>query len=107
MREDKARQRIFQLMDQRGMTLYQLAKTSKIPLTTLYNLQGKKTVNPSNATIEKICRGLDITLPEFYNYEDYDMWLTDEERRLIEIERGLNERDRKRLMGYAEGLSKN
>ena len=57
--------RVNELVDERGLTLYKLAMLCDIPYSTLKNTQargGQLTVD----TIERICCGLGITLAEFF-----------------------------------------
>ena len=74
--------RLQQLMDERGWTIYRLAKEADIPWSTLRNVF-KRDTEPSIATLECICKGMGITLPQFFD-EDNTMGLTDEQRQLIE-----------------------
>lgn len=53
----------------RGWTQYLLAKNSGIPQSTLATWY-KKNMQPSVASIEKICSGLGITLSQFFSDED-------------------------------------
>lgn len=57
--------RVNELVDDRGLTLYKLAMLCDIPYSTLKNTQtrgGQLTVD----TIERICLGLNITMAEFF-----------------------------------------
>ena len=58
-------ERIRTLMQQRGWTPYRLAKESKLSDATVGNLFRRNTV-PSMATLEAICRGLGVTLSQFF-----------------------------------------
>ena len=57
--------RVNELVDDRGLTLYKLAMRCDIPYSTLKNTEkrgGQLTVD----TIERICLGLNITMAEFF-----------------------------------------
>ena len=58
--------RVIELVDDRGLTLYKLAMLCDIPYSTLKNTerrQGQLTID----TIERICQGLGITMAEFFS----------------------------------------
>ncbi len=58
-------ERIKTLMQERGWTPYRLAKESGLSDATVGNLFRRNTV-PSMTTLEAICRGLGITLSQFF-----------------------------------------
>ena len=61
--------RLMELLDERGLTLYQTAKLSNLSRSTLTNARdrgGQLSVD----TIERVCKGLGITLGEFFT-EDH------------------------------------
>ena len=58
-------ERIKALMRERGWTPYRLAKESGLSDATVGNLFRRNTV-PSMPTLETICRGLGITLSQFF-----------------------------------------
>ena len=63
--------RVRELLDARGLTMYQLSVLSDIPYCTLKSTEnrcGRLSVD----TIYKICRGLRITMSEFFR--DAERW---------------------------------
>ena len=58
-------QRIKELLNERGWTMYQLAQKSGIPQSTLSNLFIRNNA-PTIQTLEKICEAFGITLAEFF-----------------------------------------
>ena len=88
--------RLQQLMDERGWTIYKVAKAADIPWSTVRNMF-KRNTEPSIATLECICNGMGMTLPQFFDV-DNQMGLTQEQRQLIQQWSRLNDRD-KRLVG--------
>ena len=63
--------RINQLLIEQGITAETLAYQSGISKGGLSEiLNGKKC--PTSFTIAKICSGFNITLKEFYNFDDFD-----------------------------------
>ena len=60
--------RLTELLEERGLTLYQAAKLSNLSRSTLTNARdrgGQLSVD----TIERVCDGLGITLGEFFAAE--------------------------------------
>ncbi|MGN0431301.1 MAG: helix-turn-helix domain-containing protein [Lachnospiraceae bacterium] len=63
--------RINRLCKERRITYYSLAYKSTVPLTTLLHIVDGSTKNPGIFTIIKICDGLEITLKDFFDTEDF------------------------------------
>ena len=61
--------RLKQLMDERGMNVYGLAQASGVSWQTVKNIF-TLTSNPSVGTLQKICRGLGVTLSQFFATEE-------------------------------------
>ena len=64
-----AQQRIRQLMDERGWTIYRLAQESKLSQTTISNIF-KRNNQPSLPTVNAICDACGITLAQFFAEDD-------------------------------------
>ena len=94
------------LMNIKGWTTYKLAEEADVQQSIIYNMFRRKTL-PRIDTLEKICKGLGITLCDFFVFttdENNCGPLTVEERRLIEIRRCLMEERSQRLNTFAEGM---
>lgn len=63
--------RINNLCKERSMSYYSLAYKSTVPLTTLLHIVDGSTRNPGILTIIKICDGLEVTLKDFFDTEDF------------------------------------
>ncbi|EEQ59212.1 DNA-binding helix-turn-helix protein [Clostridiales bacterium 1_7_47FAA] len=74
----------------RGWSEYTLAKNSGIAQSTISTWY-RKNLQPSVASIEKICKGLDITLAQFFSYENQDNTLTTSQQDILEIWKYLND----------------
>lgn len=96
-----------ELMKERGWTLYKLSVESDLPYSSIENLFRRNT-EPTLPTLRSLCRGLGISLSEFFSDEpapirvDYSL----EERNLIVQYRALRRTDRKLLLAYIAGLNK-
>ena len=58
--------------EEKGYTSYNLAYKSSMPLTTLTHMLDGSSTNPSLYNIIKICDGLDMTLAEFFDTEEFE-----------------------------------
>ena len=85
--------RLEQLMEERGWTIYRLAKESHIPWSTVRNMF-KRNNDPSLFTLESICKGLGMSLAQFFD-ENNQSGLTDEQRRLLQDWNRLDDRDKR------------
>ena len=71
-RQQKIRaNRINDLCKKRGISYYALSYKSAVPLTTLLHIVDGSTKNPGILTVIKICEGLDISLKDFFDTEDF------------------------------------
>lgn len=64
-------QRIYQLCHEREITPNALSYLCGISQSTLKSILNGESKNPGVVTIKKICDGLDITLVEFFDTEEY------------------------------------
>ena len=60
-----AKTRIQELMEERGWTIYELAKRSGLAQTTISNMW-KRNTEPSSPSLRAICDGFGITLAQFF-----------------------------------------
>lgn len=97
------------LMNQRGWSIYRLAKESGIPYSSLNSLFQKNN-QPTLPTIEKICDGFHISLAEFfadcppYRAESYAF--SDDEIEMIDLYRSLKNSDKRLILSYLRGFCK-
>lgn len=101
--------RIQQFLDERGWTIYKLAKESDIAYSSLNNIFVRNTV-PSVITLEKICNGLHISLSQFFDEKisvsELPDILNDDEREIIAMYHNLNKNSKELLKTYLMGLNK-
>ena len=103
-------QKIKKLMDERGWSLYKLAKESGIPYSSLNSLFQKNN-QPTVTTLERICSGFHITIGEFFSddtpYRQPEQEFNKEEKDIITSYRNLNRNNKKLFLGFLNLLEKN
>ena len=87
----------------RGWSEYTLAKNSDIAQSTISTWY-RKDLQPSIASIEKICKGLDITLAQFFSYENQNNDLTPGQQEILELWKNLNDSQKKALINMIKAL---
>lgn len=63
--------RIDELCREKNYTYYTLSYKASIPLSTLMHIMNGESKNPGMISIIKICDGLEISLKEFFDTEDF------------------------------------
>lgn len=63
--------RIVALCAERQLSFNALARLSAVPPTTVKNILNGSSRNPGIVTIKKLCDGLDITLIDFFDPEEF------------------------------------
>lgn len=63
--------RINYLCKIQGISYYKLSYNSTVPLTTLLHIVDGSTKNPGIFTLIKICDGLNITIKDFFDTEEF------------------------------------
>lgn len=64
---EAVKNRIFQLLEEKHMTIYHLAMESAVPPSSIKNILYGKSVNPGIVTIKLLCDGFGISLPDFFD----------------------------------------
>ena len=95
--------RLQQLMDERGWTIYRAAKEADIPWSTIRNMY-KRNTEPSITTLEALCKGMGITLIQFFD-TDNEMGLSDDQKQLLGEWNKLNSNDKKLIQRLLESLN--
>lgn len=86
-------QEISRLRLRRSWSEYQLAKNAEIPQSTISTWYRKKQI-PSIPTLEKVCQGFGITLSQFFAEGDEAVFLTGEEKEVLERWTSLTKKQR-------------
>lgn len=63
--------RIYELCRERNITPNALSYLAGISQSTIKSILNGESKNPGIVTIKKICDGLDITIVDFFNTEDF------------------------------------
>ncbi len=66
------RNRILSLCGQRDISINKLATLCALPPSSIKNILYGKSQNPKLQTIQMICDGLDITLAQFFDTEEFN-----------------------------------
>lgn len=69
--KDKLANRIKDLCKRNNISYYALSYKSAVPMTTLMHIINCTTKNPGIFTLVKICDGLDITIRDFFDSEEF------------------------------------
>ena len=106
--EDDVIKRIQELLEFKHWTLYKLAKESDLPYSSLNNLFHRKNC-PTIATLERICIGFGISLPDFFEFAEIPLQsaeLTTDKQELLNAYDSLSSKDKELLLAYLRGLCK-
>lgn len=95
--------RIYELRVDRGWSEYQLAEASEISQSTISSWY-RKDMLPSIGSLEKICKGLGITMSQFFDDSNESGSLTDDQRRLLHGWERLTPGQRESLLVFLESL---
>lgn len=70
--QEAVRNRVLQLCGERNITINKLATLAALPPSSVKNILYGRSRNPKLLTIKMICDGLDMTLSEFFDTEDFN-----------------------------------
>ena len=99
------RDRLEQLMDQQGMTAYKLSQESGASWNTIHNIL-KRDINPTVHTLEKLCKGLGITLVQFFDVDGAAPQISAEQQRHLNKREMLCERDKRLIESMIDNMLK-
>lgn len=97
-------EQIRKICKEQGISVYKLSKESGIPYSSLNNMFNRNT-DPSLSTLTKICRGLNISLSDFFSSAQSNVLLiNDDMREFIQLYTLLPPNKKKLLRAYLDGL---
>ena len=102
MRIEQVRDRITELMSERGWSKYRLSKECKINDSTIYNIFVADKI-PSLTTIQSICDGCNITLGQFFR-DDEKETLVPRDTEIVKVCKKLDDVAYLRVVTYAQGM---
>ena len=77
--KDAIQMRINELCDERNITINKLSIMCGITQSTLANLKARPQTNVSTLTILRICRGLNITMEDFFQHDLFKNYYFDDD----------------------------
>ena len=95
--------RIEQLCEKKQMSRYRLAQKSGISQSSISTLLNRQSV-PTIQTLEKICKGLDMTLAQFFAKDNELPDLTEEQKHLLATWNAMNEQEKALVEAYMQGI---
>ncbi|RKJ67737.1 XRE family transcriptional regulator [Butyricicoccus sp. 1XD8-22] len=94
---------IRRLREERGMSEYELAKRSDMMQSSISVWYHKNHI-PTFASLDKVCKGLGITLSEFFAEGEHLLTLTPEQRAFLDDWSALEEEQRRAVMELMESM---
>ena len=68
---EAVKKRFGELCNEKGIIFCKLATISGVPYTTVKSILYNQSKNPGIATIKKLCDGLNISIIDFFNTDDF------------------------------------
>ena len=68
---ETVKNRILQLLGEKKMSIHRLAMESAVPPSSIKNILYGKSQNPGIVTIKMLCDGLNISLIDFFDTEEF------------------------------------
>ena len=96
--------RIEELCQKKGISHYRLALRSGVHQSSLSTLMNRKST-PNVYTFDKICKGLDMTLAQFFSVDDEFANLTDNQRHILKMWGDMPDAEKKAVIAYMEGIT--
>ena len=95
--------KIDDLRIERGWTFYKLSEESGIVSGTLFNMFSRKTL-PSITTLQALCDAFGISMAQFFQENENDLLLSEQEKNLIEDFRTMSTKDKKAVIALIQNL---
>ena len=95
--------RIEELCDKKQMSMYALSKKTGISQSSLSNLK-KRGSTPTFYTLNRICDGLGITLPQFFSDDIGKLELSSEQKKVLKVWESLTDKEKEAVEIYVRGM---
>lgn len=95
--------RIDNLRKERGWSMYELATESGLTLSTIANMFSRKT-QPSIKTLYALCEAFDMSLSQFFDEDNQQIFLSTDEIELIKNFRKLSKKDKNAITSLLKNL---
>lgn len=95
------KQRLKDLMDERGLNMYTLAKRSNVSWNTIKNFYARDS-KPTLTTIELLCDGLGITLAQFFDEGGNSVSLTAEQQYVLDRWSRISDEEKQIISGMLD-----
>lgn len=95
--------RIKELCGKKQMSMYALSKKTGISQSSLSNLM-KRGSTPTFYTLDRICDGLGITLPQFFSEDMERLELSSEQKKVLETWESLTDKEKAAVEIYVRGM---
>ena len=96
-------ERILYYRSQKNWSEYQLAEKSGLTQSTISSWY-QKNMLPSISSLEKICNAFEITLSEFFAFEEDNFTLTDVQKKLLTETNRLTDKQKLALLDFLKTL---
>lgn len=96
-------ERILYYRSQKKWSEYQLAEKSGLTQSTISSWY-RKNMLPSISSLEKICNAFEITLSEFFSFEEDNFSLTDVQKKLLIETNRLTDKQKLALLDFLKTL---
>ena len=96
-------ERILQLKDERNWSEYRLSEESGIAQTTISSWL-RKNINPTITSLESLCRAFNITMSQFFAFDNAPSVLTREQDELLNYWNRLDENQQKAVFELLKNM---
>lgn len=96
-------ERILQLKEERNWSEYRLSEESGIAQTTISSWF-RKNINPTITSLESLCRAFNITMSQFFAFENVPIVLTNEQKELLEQWNKLTSKQRRAVIELLKSM---
>lgn len=97
-------ERILQLKEERNWSEYRLSEESGIAQTTISSWF-RKNINPTVTSLENLCKAFNITMSQFFAFDNSPTILTDKQYELLNYWNRLNSSQQQAVIALLETMN--